>query len=223
MTVSMSSASATSGQLLEERLRERGYNGKNINWGSTARSGINQPYAIRLASNKRDALLFLATQGFVTPNIWENIEDIEYPAVGRTSYHSRGQGFYIVECKEDAEYALRRGCSHFLELITGAREFRVHVMNGLSIKLIEKIGAGWDGTRLRQGRWVYPQNADKTALREVAKSAVAAMNLDFGAVDMLYKDEQVYILEVNTAPILTENDGTLEAYVDGFMKYYDVQ
>lgn len=65
-------------------------------------------------------------------------------------------------------------------------------------------------------------NRDRSSLRKAARMAVSALNLDFGAVDILLKDGKAYVLEVNTAPRLTdETSDTLQKYVEGFMRYWD--
>lgn len=68
--------------------------------------------------------------------------------------------------------------------------------------------------------WIYatenlniPQQVRDTAIR-----AVAALNLDFGAVDIVYKGRtnfDIYVLEVNTAPGLS-GESSRAAYVQAF-------
>jgi len=117
--------------------------------------------------------------------------------------------------------AKRLGASHFLKYIDHAREFRVHVVNGQSIKVSEKILTGTSQMR-RNHRFgaisVYPHDFDhKKTLRKVAKQAVECLGLDFGAVDILYKDGVFYLLEVNTAMCLTDpQSDTLDRYVKAF-------
>jgi len=100
-----------------------------------------------------------------------------------------------------------------------SQEFRVHVFQGKSIRLAMKVprvehphpifrswGAGW--------KFSYGADAQKWAsipLRNLAKRAVKALGLDFGAVDIGRQPDGVFfVLEVNTRPGL--EGGTVEAY-----------
>lgn len=145
---------------------------------------------------------------------------------------------------------LKKAATHFMEYIEGAREFRVHVLrdprpcirnsshdevasvcNGCkfrTIKISEKVGEV-DITRPRnhaQGNAVfnYPDitSRERSTLRKAARGAVKALQLDFGAVDILFKEGKAYVLEVNTAPRLTdETADTLQKYVEAFMRYWN--
>ena len=48
-----------------------------------------------------------------------------------------------------------------------------------------------------------------------------SLGLDFGAVDVIYKDGKWYVLEVNTAPNLTSQSDVLDRYVKAFKEYAD--
>lgn len=141
--------------------------------------------------------------------------------------------------------------THFLQYIEGAREFRVHVMRDhrsctvsenmicnesqctnnkyRTIKISEKVGDVDMTSRIPRNHrngivFNYTNITDNTRskLRKAARGAVKALGLDFGAVDILLKDDQVYVLEVNTAPCLTdETSDTLQKYADAFMRYWN--
>jgi hypothetical protein len=101
--------------------------------------------------------------------------------------------------------------------LANAREFRVHIVGDLSIKISEKIGGGNHLTgalftsEIRAGH--------KVTLRRVARDAVACLGLTFGAVDVLYREDVgARVLEVNTAPRLTDpTSDTLARYVRAFV------
>lgn len=217
-----------SGRALRERLEELGYEGRPINWGHTKFDGVNTPEAIKLSSNKHQALWTMDRAGVPIPKLYApqdiRIGFIDYPAIGRTSYHSKGSGFWFCENEQEALRAREAGASHFLEYIEGAREFRVHVVAGQSIKISEKHKSYNPETEeFTEDRWTYPERFKrKISLRKIGKEAVEALGLDFGAVDILYKKindvPRFFVLEVNTAPCLTESeDGdTLERYAQAF-------
>lgn len=103
------------------------------------------------------------------------------------------------------------------------REFRVHSFKGQSIRAgvkravgenahqwVRSLDAGWkisyDGVTVRQ------------AHRDIAHSAVKALGLDFGAVDIAERvDGSLIVLEVNRAPGL--DGGTITAYANAVRKW----
>lgn len=206
--------SRLSGALLADRLKH--VDGPDINWGYPRGGAINSDSAVRLASNKRLALLHMAQSGVSTPTIWIGRPALTTPVIGRPDRHKAGSGFYFCRTEAGVRRAVRKGATHFLEFIPEAREFRVHVAFGKSIKIAEKIGEGNRKSFKRGAEFVYPDFDHKKSLRRVAKQAVASLGLDFGAVDILYKDDKYYVLEVNTAPSLTSNSDAIDRYVKAF-------
>jgi glutathione synthase/RimK-type ligase-like ATP-grasp enzyme len=229
-----------SGRLLASKLRERGFQGQ-INWGNHAPmrrySGtfLNEPSAVMLASNKKKALYALQEAQLPVPDLMSlgDAQDVVHrvhPIVARTTYHSKGRGFWLCWDMGELSRAAREGATHFMPFIENAREFRVHIVNGDCIKISEKIlpeDSDEVVKNVRSGAvCVYPHDfRRKGDLREISKKAVECLGLDFGAVDILvtgYRDPDVdtrfYVLEVNTAPCLTdENSDTLDRYVAAFM------
>jgi glutathione synthase/RimK-type ligase-like ATP-grasp enzyme len=114
-------------------------------------------------------------------------------------------------------------------------EYRVHVFQGDVILYQKKsrkvdeegnvITAEGEEADVRNlaSNWVYRTGNLKRLERieELAVDAVAALHLDFGAVDII-KDENgdVFVLEVNTAAGLG-NTQTLEAYTDAFNSVFE--
>lgn len=102
-------------------------------------------------------------------------------------------------------------------------EYRVHVFQGAVIRLgvrvkaredahpwIRSYDAGW---RLSYGNEGNRSEVILRAVRDAGKRAVAALGLDFGAVDVGYgggEHAQTTVFEVNSAPGL--DGGTLEKY-----------
>lgn len=214
---------APSGRLLRESLGN--FTG-HINWGYTkAPDGMNSGEAIKLASNKKKALYTMESAGVSVPQLLTRQEAYRWHGaiIGRTSYHKKGSGFYYCETPRDVDYAVANGATHFMEYIDGAREFRVHIVNGESIKISEKYKSyDPDLDEFEEGSWKYPSKFKrKVSLRRIAKEAVGVLGLDFGAVDILYKkidgEPRFFVLEVNTCPCLTNDySDTLERYVRAF-------
>lgn len=100
-------------------------------------------------------------------------------------------------------------------------EYRIHMFKGRSIRAGKKVQqpARPDGSaphawiRSYDAGWVirYDGFQSTKAMRKLAKAALDALGLDFGAVDMAKKaDGTLMVLEVNRAPGV--EGGTVEAY-----------
>lgn len=111
------------------------------------------------------------------------------------------------------------------------REFRIHVMNGVITYVQQKRRR--DGFRENENYsnlvrnhhtgWIYAtQNADvcDEAKREAVK-AINALGLDFGAVDVITRRGEAWVLEVNTAPGMSGTN--LETYATNFQRILNGQ
>lgn len=103
-------------------------------------------------------------------------------------------------------------------------EYRVHIVRGRVIDIqrkalrndIDREEANWKIRNLENG-FVFARNEGHEPPADVpvqALKAMAASGLDFGAVDILYKerDATAWVLEINTAPGLMNT--TLEVYTN---------
>lgn len=109
------------------------------------------------------------------------------------------------------------------------REFRIHTFGGEVIHTqLKKRRNGYrelgdaysEVVRNHSSGWIYASSEGtspaNSAAIESAKAAVSALGLDFGAVDIITRGEDAWVLEVNTAPGLTGT--TLTKYVEAFKK-----
>jgi glutathione synthase/RimK-type ligase-like ATP-grasp enzyme len=200
-----------SGRLLQARLRH--VEGRSINFGYQRAGEINPASAVALASNKRLALEVMRDNGVPCP---ANVAGV--PCVARPDKHRAGQAFYLCQTIDDVIYAEEQGATHLMEYIEAGREFRVHVAFGKSIKLAEKIGGNSIIRNFSHGStFMYPNDFNhKKTLRKIARQAVDCLGLDFGAVDIIWRDKKFYVLEVNTSPGLTSDSDILDRYVQAF-------
>jgi glutathione synthase/RimK-type ligase-like ATP-grasp enzyme len=111
----------------------------------------------------------------------------------------------------------------FTKHVRHKREFRVHVFNGKAIDIAEKrkrkdFPEEQKNSLVRNWRfgWVFAHEnveAPEDVILQ-AEKAVVGLQLDFGAVDIAYreKEKQAYVLEVNTAPGIEGQ--TLARYVE---------
>lgn len=112
----------------------------------------------------------------------------------------------------------------YTKLIPRAREYRVHVFDGQVIDLQQKKrreGNDSDGTikNLDNG-WVFVRDEitpPPRSIFDVAVRSVQALGLDFGGVDILTKDGECFVLEINTAIGLQES--TITSYVNAIKRY----
>lgn len=177
----------------------------DVNWGRRrALDAVNDD--ISNAVNKRLMRQAFAEAGVPAPRLLtpeeahdELAADTGITLVGRPDVHTRGRGFWKCETVEDFDRAMRgtrrkKPATHFMEWVDLPNEYRVHIFNGKSIRISRKDFQE-DGdyiTRKPEGR--------RRHIRSAAKQAVAAVGLDFGAVDVLADDERAVVLEVNAAP-----------------------
>lgn len=128
-------------------------------------------------------------------------------------------------------------CRLFTQGIAGHRhEWRVHVFRGQPIltqlKLRREGFQDSDGytslVRNHHTGWVYGvgynrEDHPSIALVEAAAvRAIEALGLDFGAVDLIQKkrnNQEIVVLEVNTAPGFSEGGSALQSYCDAFRNW----
>lgn len=200
-----------------------------INWGSSETLGhtrstiINKPEAVAYASNKLDTFRRWSEHNIRCPKWTQSSEEaMGWLQDGGTVFartvlngHS-GRGIVVME-NPDAFI----NAPLYTGYIRKKKEFRVHVFGGEVLDVQEKRrrdGVESNMIRNHANGYVFcRQDIDEPHdLRALAVDAVAALALDFGAVDIVYNEwaDQCYALEVNTAPGLEGT--TLERYANKF-------
>lgn len=114
----------------------------------------------------------------------------------------------------------------YTQYVKKKKEFRVHVVEGEVIDVQQKKkknGTGPAGLiRNLANGWIFAHEdvVEPDGLRDLGVAAVAAVGLDFGAVDIIWNETQnrCYVLEVNTAPGLCNT--TCQKYVQAFATKY---
>lgn len=135
--------------------------------------------------------------------------------VGRTNDHVGGTDLLAPPANPD----------YFVKKVNIIEEYRIHSFCGKSIRAgIKKPRPGFHGVnqwvRSYDGGWFidYTGFESKKAMRELAHKAVAALGLQFGAVDIgKLANGTLIVLEVNRAPGL--EGGTVEAYTGAIQKW----
>jgi hypothetical protein len=190
-----------------------------INWGSSmlppalvGKPVLNKPEAVRRATSKQATFRFLRDAGVSVPD-WTADRQVaqgwlqDCKVLGRDLDHgSQGRGITVYK---------RRGelgdHKFYVKYSRKEREFRVHVFGKTVIFIQEKLKKrGVENAnkyiRSHDRGWCFAFNhliQDPCPLDcyNQAITAVEALGLDFGAVDMGWNSEDgVTVFEVNTAP-----------------------
>lgn len=215
-----------------------------INWGNSnavtesltlePQMLLNHPESIRTASNKLSAFELWAGTGVPIPdytsdrevaNGWLQAGEV---VVCRSILNGHGGNGISLVNPDRANLPVADGglpvCPLYTRYVKKTAEYRIHVFNGQVIDVQQKrkrLDAENVDYKIRNhaNGWVFcredvdpPQAALEAAIR-----AVATLDLDFGAVDLVYnRYSGVYVLEVNTAPGLEGT--TLEKYTEAVRK-----
>lgn len=207
-------ASASGGAIIAKRT-----NRGDINWGVANAQTIINPDTSN-ATNKRVMRNLFARHDVPMPKLYSFTDmNWTFPCVGRPDTHMKGRGYWLCKDMNDVKKALngtrrKKAATHFMEFVNVPHELRIHIVNGKSIRISEKLH-----TAFHEYTTIKPTVEVKYA-RKAAKQAVAALGLDFGAVDILVEEDGTpYVLEVNSAPGL---GGSMPAvYAKTFMEWYE--
>lgn len=211
---------------------------------------LNTQDMVRASSNKRKARELFSQKEVPAPVLFlsgDKVTKADLPVVGRTSYHSKGRGFWFCKTVEEVRAAVKAGATHFLQFVPNAREYRVHTFikpkcwlgkdprsaeNYASIKISEKVWVGEgrpdpnEPQKNHHFGWSFLAPQDRRedeidVVRYAAKQAIAALGLDFGAVDVMFqlRTKRPFVLEVNSTPSLSDaNADTCEVYARRILK-----
>lgn len=214
-----------------------------INWGCSASPFINSngqwlnhPNAVSNAANKLKTFQLLKEAEVSIPTFVTNKVDAEAlfdngttVVYCRTKLRGKGgSGIVVANSKEELVDA-----PLYTAGILRSDEFRLHVFKGEIFDVVQKRKRTTDADpamfnhyiRNHDNGWVFAREGAAEAIddtiRSTAITAIRALSLDFGAVDMRVDREsrQPYVLEVNTAPGIT---GTTEInYVNKFKSLFE--
>lgn len=206
-----------------------------INWGNTqwnipvAARVYNKPQHVAVAVNKLDSYHALQDAGVLIPEFTTDIETARKWAeksvvmCRKLLEASGGKGIVVAQKPLDIVPA-----KVYTRYVRKKREYRVHVFQGQVIGFKRKIkhkDIEVEDAFIRSHDNGYryicdPANPPTRATLDAAIAAVRALNLDFGGVDIAWveKGDKPYVLEVNTAPGLTDMTG--DWYAQAFKGKY---
>ena len=209
-----------------------------INWGcSDVRflnhfGGIlNNADKVAVAISKIKSLTKLQEAKIPTVRITEDREEAKkwlrknYRVLERIDGLSNGRGIRLFHPDN-----VNNNLDFYARVFPKTHEFRVHVVDGLAIDMVEKKAkTGADENRVirtHENGWVYAHEGlslhdqrDIDSLCALAVSTIKTLELDFGAVDILCilddknprRLQKSVVCEINTSPGL-ENTRTINAY-----------
>ena len=211
-----------------------------INWGSSnivrPFDGnlriLNKDYAVAKASNKLTTFKLFKEHGVACPEWTESREEaVKWFEEGKVvvarkilNGHS-GEGIEIVSAADEHDDV--PNAPLYTKYVKKDQEYRIHVFQGEILfqqRKARKIEVpdeevNWQVRNLAGG-FIFANDGIEAsdAVKDQAKSAVDALGLDFGAVDVITnKRGEAFVLEVNTACGLQGK--TLDAYVNKFRQF----
>lgn len=199
-------------------------NSKNPQWAPKAQTKyLNKTGHVALSVNKLKTFETLKAAGIShAPFTTDRNEALEWPwIVERHKLESYGGEGIVIHDSENLGHA-----PLYTYLLTPATEYRVHVFNGEIIDYTKKIKRTEDGIKSRvegdlvknhENGWEYLRDVDpRPSVQELATNTIKALELDFGAVDIIRHHKINYVLEVGTASGLSPMG--VEAYGDAILK-----
>lgn len=221
-------------KLLKSNGRTEFFRSPVINWGNSKRviaslTGVlNNPRKVRIAVNKLKSFELFKAKGIAIPDFTTDYELAKqwvqdgHWIVARSLLESHsGNGITLAKTLEELPNDSKLYVKYFKKLY----EFRVHVFNGEVIDYVQKRKRNNlpdenynKYIRSHSNGWVFCRDncIVRDNVKTLALSAVNALGLDFGAVDIVMTSSgKSKVLEVNCAPALEGT--TLESYTNAIL------
>lgn len=185
---------------------------------------INTKQALENTADKGEMIDILSNaEGVRIPDIATSLEDAVQIADGNGMVYIRNQHDHV---RYDHATNYRNTDKYALRPVDKVREYRVHIFNGSTIGMYEKIPNDGnvriyknDNCTFRRVDQASPNERESIlGIRPMCRSAVAALGLVFGGVDVLVDGGgNIFINEVNSAPAL--NGPNLERWASAIQGY----
>lgn len=193
---------------------------------------INHPSRIEVASDKLRSFRAFRDNSVPSPEFTESLSEAQRwlesgeMVFARTVLRGHsGNGIVIMDPDHGDTWEARANL--YVKYFKKKDEYRVHILRGEVIDVQRKglreefrgqADVNWKVRNLANG-FVYVRNDGRTTpscVLDAARQAVSALQLDFGAADIIYneRDNRALALEVNTAPGLQGT--TVENYARAF-------
>lgn len=240
--VPIADGSGKTGALIQQMLTERGHTivpsmdsrpDAVISYGRSVISGEVPTLNGSSNGNKFEQLVKLQGANIPVPTFAAanraHGTPFKYPILARRTNHHGGTDIAITMQPEDINVRIQQGANFFTEFIPVKDEYRVWIYRRRHLGTYKKY-LKYPEKYKRVGRnyqngfafeLVPAASLPRNAV-DLAASAVEALGLDFGAVDILESTEsgKFYVLEVNTAPgVEGEHRQVIQSLVDKFVKW----
>jgi glutathione synthase/RimK-type ligase-like ATP-grasp enzyme len=214
--LSIAASSKETGALLMQYLEDRGVNlGRSTTHGICYGGSIDHTEHVlnqRCNTDKITRMEAMQAHGVRTvpwfsKDNWDRIpaRALTYPLLARKSYGFGGTDIVPIFQPEELPWRIAAGWDWFSQYIPVRTEYRVWLFQGECIGMYEKVmqrpaDYKYIGRNFRNG-FEFQQVVPLHGICDLGDDALRAIGLDFGAVDILVgMDNQIYVLEVNTAP-----------------------
>jgi len=171
---------------------------------------INQASNILCNIQKARSLMVMREHGVQVPDFTLNrltIREEDFPLMGRRFHHSKGADIHYLTNRSELE---ADNSDYWTRFVPSIKEYRIHILFQKPVRMSRKEAGRSDAhpfIRNYDKGWVF-QNVNfieyhrsVEPLIEEAKKATQAMDLEYGAVDILLTTvNKPCILEINTAP-----------------------
>lgn len=175
-----------------------GYSGNEpaLNARCSAMNKLSQAHALRQALG----------EGAILPLTCDEAKAVHSVVLGRNTQHTKGKDIRL--CVENWQVeALRSVSDFFTPYVPSSDEYRIWIYRRRHLgtyrkQLMEPQKMKRVGRNYENGFHFMRMEADEVPadLKDISKRAVAALGLDFGAVDVLSTPDGYVVLEVNSAP-----------------------
>lgn len=215
--------------------------GRSPSWADTARSRgvriLNSTDAVNVAGNKLSTFRALQEAGVSIPEFTTNkseaqnwVDEGDRVVERHNLRGNSGQGIRIVSAEDEDTEAELTNAPLYTKYIPKTAEYRVHIFRGEMIDFVQKKRVSTERrddtfnpyvASMEHG-WVFTRTEvpEVPSVIRLAKQAIEAIGLDFGAVDIMYYEGRSYVLEVNTAPGLAGT--TLVKYGNALRRYMGI-
>jgi glutathione synthase/RimK-type ligase-like ATP-grasp enzyme len=208
-----------------DRITETDYKAV-LRWGCTsdfrhAPICINTPEMIHSVNDKPECRKKLIENGIKCPTTFFSKEEIKrliegggytveqiFPLIGRKRFHAQGRNIVISNSIEELNNDI--SSEYWSQIVSKDHEYRVYTFMGRILMVAEKMPTevgreriAWNhfggGAVFNNVKWSnWPIEVCKIGLK-----ASETMGIDFAGVDVMSKDGEPYILEINSAHSLS--------------------
>lgn len=196
-----------------------------IRWGNSFNmfnndTDYNNPELIKISSNKLLTYRMLSSHSIPTVEYKLGIPEY-FPILIRTTLTgSKGRGIIIV--KDESEYDSSYSNYYYSKLLNFSNEYRVHVLGGNVVKVMEKIPLSGDNIIIKNSETCTfkRRNIDimeyGNKINDIVQQLYSVFPMNLMGLDIGICEGNPYIIEINSAPSL--NSLTLELYVNYLKK-----